>query len=50
MDQGTIRRDSLVSASIYLEGGGDSKELHIRCREGFRKLLENCGFQGGSLA
>ncbi len=35
-----------MSASIYLEGGGDSKELHIRCREGFRKLLENCGFKG----
>jgi hypothetical protein len=35
-----------VSASVYLEGGGDSKELHIRCREGFRKLLENCGWQG----
>jgi len=32
-----------VSASIYLEGGGDSKELHIRCRAGFRKLLEKCG-------
>lgn len=29
---------------IYLEGGGDSKELHTRCREGFRKLLENSGF------
>jgi hypothetical protein len=35
-----------VSASVYLEGGGDSKELHIRCRAGFRKLLENCGFTG----
>jgi hypothetical protein len=35
-----------VNASIYLEGGGDSKELHTRCREGFRKLLENCGFKG----
>jgi len=35
-----------VSASIYLEGGGESKELHIRCREGFRKLLEKCGYQG----
>ena len=35
-----------MTASIYLEGGGDSKELHIRCREGFRKLLENCGFKG----
>lgn len=31
---------------IYLEGGGDSKELHARCREGFQKLLENCGFAG----
>jgi hypothetical protein len=35
-----------VSARIYLEGGGDSKELHARCREGFRRLLENCGFGG----
>jgi len=35
-----------VTTSIYLEGGGDSKELHIRCREGFRKLLESCGFKG----
>ncbi|MFH1028181.1 MAG: DUF4276 family protein [Pseudomonadota bacterium] len=31
---------------IYLEGGGDSKELHTRCREGFRKLLEKCGYEG----
>lgn len=36
----------MVSVTIYLEGGGDSKELHIRCREGFRKLLEGCGFNG----
>ncbi len=35
-----------MSAKICLEGGGDSKELHIRCREGFRKLLEKCGFSG----
>jgi hypothetical protein len=35
-----------VSAILYLEGGGDSKELHTRCREGFRRLLERCGFQG----
>jgi hypothetical protein len=35
-----------VSAIIYLEGGGDSKELHARCREGFRRLLEGCGLQG----
>ncbi len=35
-----------MSATIFLEGGGDSKELHIRCREGFRQLLEKCGFKG----
>lgn len=37
---------SVVSAKVYVEGGGDSKELHARCREGFRKLLEKCGFGG----
>jgi hypothetical protein len=33
---------------LYIEGGGrgaDSKDVDIRCREGFRKLLENCGFE-----
>jgi len=35
-----------VRKVIYLEGGGDSKELHTRCREGFRKLLEKCGYEG----
>ena len=35
-----------MSAEIYLEGGGDSREGKIRCREGFRKLLEKCGFRG----
>ncbi len=30
---------------IFLEGGGESKELQIRCREGFRKLLERAGFK-----
>lgn len=44
MGQGADRGDSLVSAIVYLEGGGDSKELRARCREGFRKLLEACGF------
>lgn len=31
-------------SAIYLEGGGDSNQLKIRCREGFRKLLTKCGF------
>jgi len=37
-----------VSATLYLEGGArgpDSRDLQIRCREGFRKLLENCGYK-----
>ena len=38
-----------MSAKIYLEGGGDSKEMHARCREGFRRLLESCGFHGRML-
>jgi len=36
--------DALVKVKIYVEGGGDSKELHARCREGFRKLVERAGF------
>ncbi len=35
-----------MRARIYIEGGGDSKELHVRCRQGFRQLLEGCGFSG----
>ena len=37
-----------MSVHLYLEGaaiGPDSKESKIRCREGFRKLLEKCGFK-----
>ena len=36
----------MVKAHIYLEGGGDYKYGKIRCREGFNKLLEKCGFTG----
>ena len=36
----------MVSTRIYIEGGGDSKELHARCREAFRRLLEKCGLEG----
>jgi hypothetical protein len=35
-----------VSSTIYLEGGGDSEYLKRRCREGFHKLLERCGYAG----
>jgi len=35
-----------VNVKIYIEGGGDSKLLHVQCREGFRKLFEKAGFTG----
>ncbi len=35
-----------MSVYLYVEGSGDSREEHIRCREGFRKLLERAGFAG----
>ena len=34
----------MTNAKIFVEGGGDSKELQTRCREGFTKLLKNSGF------
>jgi hypothetical protein len=36
----------VTKATIFMEGGGDSKELRIRCRLGFQKLLKRCGFVG----
>jgi hypothetical protein len=38
--------DTLVSASIFIEGGGNSNGLHIQCRRAFRLLLEACGLKG----
>jgi hypothetical protein len=35
-----------VKVRIYVEGGGDSRTLNSKCREGFRKLLEKAGFKG----
>ena len=35
-----------MSTRIYIEGGGDSKQLKVQCRKGFRQLLERCGFSG----
>jgi hypothetical protein len=35
-----------VSAHLYLEGGGNSKEEKIRCREAFASLLKSQGFRG----
>lgn len=36
----------MSDAKIFVEGGGDNKTLQTRCREGFKKLLENSGFAG----
>ena len=46
MDHRSCGRCTLVSARIYLEGGGDSNAGRRSCRQGFRKLLEACGFKG----
>ena len=35
-----------MKVSVFVEGGGDSKELHVRCREGFSKLIGKAGFRG----
>jgi hypothetical protein len=34
-----------VKVRLFIEGGGESRSLHIECREGFRKLLEKVGFR-----
>jgi hypothetical protein len=34
----------VVNVYLYVEGGGDSREQHARCREAFRKLLAKAGF------
>lgn len=35
-----------MSVTIYVEGGGESKEQRTRCREGFNKLIKKMGFSG----
>lgn len=34
----------MVKVKLYVEGGGDRSSDRIKCREGFRKLLERAGF------
>jgi hypothetical protein len=46
MDDRRNRWHTLVTSRLYVEGGGDSKELRIRCREGFSKLLAKAGLEG----
>lgn len=35
-----------MTVVIYVEGGGDSRQLKADCREGFRKFFENAGLGG----
>jgi hypothetical protein len=41
------RGNTLVIITLYVEGGGDDKATHVRCRKGFRKFLEKAGLEGG---
>jgi Domain of unknown function (DUF4276) len=36
----------VVSSYIYLEGGGESKDLKMRCQRAFHQLLDRMGFTG----
>lgn len=35
-----------MSITLYVEGGGDDKATHIKCRKGFRRFLEKAGLEG----
>ena len=39
-----------MKVTIYVEGGGDSRELRAICRAGFRDLINRAGFAGRSPA
>jgi hypothetical protein len=36
----------MVGAKLYVEGGGDAKELRTACRKGFSTFLKKAGFLG----
>ena len=36
----------MVSARLYVEGGGNSKELKTACRRGFASFLDRAGVAG----
>jgi hypothetical protein len=36
----------VVTVKLFVEGGGDSDELHRECRKGFRLFLEAAGLRG----
>ena len=46
MVAGRDRGNALVSIALYVEGGGDSKDLKTMCRRGFRMFVEKAGLKG----
>lgn len=36
----------MVAAKVYVEGGGDRRDLKTRCRKGFSKFFEKAGLEG----
>lgn len=36
----------MVKVTIYVEGGGDRKDLKIKCRKGFRSFFSKAGLSG----
>lgn len=46
MDARAYRREQVVSASLFVEGGGEHKRLIRACRRGFRRFIENAGVAG----
>jgi hypothetical protein len=36
----------VVKVTVYVEGGGEGRDVRIRCREGFSKLAASAGFTG----
>ncbi len=35
----------MVNVKVYVEGGGDTRELGTRCREGFSRFFRNASFK-----
>lgn len=46
VDPGRVGGHAMVTAKLYVEGGGDSKSLHIACRRGFSEFLRKSGLAG----
>ena len=39
-------RESLVNIKVFVEGGGETKALRTKCREGFSKFFSKAGMEG----